>query len=152
MLDEVPGSNVPLHHLPGHKVVIYKEHELLKLSTARPHLPMQSHEQNQLLFWDCLLICPSTPRVFQSLGREISEEGTDTTSHTVLTEGTWRLSAFTGEVGDLETAGFWGELWGGPGDYQLQWGRLRNFNALPQEGTNTLLRLSCQRTLKGVHG
>lgn len=101
MLDEVPGSNVPLHHLPGHKVVIYKEQELLKLSTARPHLLMQPHEQNQLLFWACLPICPSTPRVFQSLGREISEERTDTISHTILTEGTWRLLVSGGSFGGV---------------------------------------------------
>lgn len=43
MFNKVPGSNVPLHHLPGHKVVICKEQELSRVPIPRPPGSMGPH-------------------------------------------------------------------------------------------------------------
>lgn len=51
------------------------------------------------------------------------------------------MPASTGEAGDLETAGFWGEGWGVLVTTNFSGGGWGNFSALPQEDTNTLLRL-----------
>lgn len=112
MLNEVPGGNVPLHHFPGHKVVICKGQELLKLSQLGhegPGNPTWAEPASVLGLSAHLSIHRAVP----ALGREMSEKGTDTTSHTVLTEG------------GLETAGFSGEAGG-------------DLNDLPQGTTNTL--------------
>lgn len=81
MLNEVPRSDVPLHHFPGHKVVICKEQVLCQAACCQVPGNMWPEPAH-------LPICPPTRGLLQLPGREGSEDGIEAgvTFHIALIE------------------------------------------------------------------